>query len=182
VCEPGSTLRVLFGDEIAGELVADAETVVSCNGAAQDVRLDVPYPGGSKVYVAAPAGATWSLLVSSETPPVQLTRTSPGWQLSGGVGPSFSFETHTIGLSGAGDGDDHVQVVLACTGSASIEVVVEDGTPIGTHRQQFEATCSPEGAITSQTFKVSEHGVSVSYLAPKGTWTALSILVPDATH
>lgn len=120
-------------------------------------------------------------LIATE-PPVTLTRSLPGWLLSGGLGPTYAFEDHVERLGGAGDGEDHVQVVLSCTGTAPIEIVVEDGTPIGAHRQQFEAACADEGQTSSHLFKVTEHGVSVSYVAPTGTWTALSILVPDANH
>jgi hypothetical protein len=115
-------------------------------------------------------------------PPVTMTRALPGWLLSGGLGPTYALDNRVERLGGAGDGEDHVQVILSCTGTAPIEVVVEDGTPIGAHTQRFEASCSDEGQTSSHTFKVTEHGVSVSYIAPQGTWTALSILVPDANH
>jgi hypothetical protein len=107
-------------------------------------------------------------------PPVALTMDLPGWQLSGGLGPEYAFETHGMSFGGAGVGEDHIQVVMACTGTEPIEVAVEDATT-----QTFSATCAPDGATTSQTFKVTESGVGVRFVAPKGTWTALSILVPS---
>jgi hypothetical protein len=132
--------------------------------------------------VAARPDQQVSLLVTSPRPPVALTQELPGWRISGGFGPDYAFEASPVSFGGAGDGEDHVQVVLSCTGTTPIDVVVEDGNPIGAHRQTFQAICAEDGATTSETFKVTEHSVTVRYVEPKGTWTALSILVPDASH
>jgi hypothetical protein len=179
-CVGTSPVRFILGDTIDGAIVADTETQVACQTSGLwDVGLGIAEPNGSRVYLAADPGARVSFLLTSATPPVTLTRSMPGWQISGGIGPDLAFEAHTMSYSGAGVGEDHVLIVLACTGSKPIEAIVEDGKQIGSHTQKFEATCSPDGATTSQTFKVTEGGVGVRYVAPKGTWTALSILVPS---
>ena len=125
--------------------------------------------------VAPPPSAPASTLPSlSPTPPVALTRQLPGWKFSGGLGPDYAVETTSHSFTGAGVGEDHIQVVVACGGTAPIEVAVEDGIT-----QTFSAACTPDGNTTTQLLHVTEQGVRVRYIAPKGTWTALSILVPS---
>jgi len=179
-CAAGAPIRLIFGDVMRGAIVPRTESVLACDPQRiRDVTLLAAQPAGSQVYLAAPADQPVSLLVTSPTPPVSLAQDVPGWRISGGIGPDLAFDTQPISFGGAGVGEDHVQVVLACTGTAPIEVIVEDGKQIGTHTQKFEATCTPEGGATSEIFLVTEGGVGVRYVAPKGTWTALSILVPS---
>jgi hypothetical protein len=136
-----------------------------------------PLPTASesnRVVVASPHA---SLPISSEpaaTPPIRLAQAPTGWRLSGSLGPDLAPETRTMSLSGAGAGEDHIQVGLACTGAAPIEVAVVDAIT-----QTFSATCTPDGNTTVMTFHVTEQGVTVRYVAPKGAWTALSVLVPS---
>jgi hypothetical protein len=178
-CPFGDSVRLVFGSPIEnGPLVAETETEIACNDLIHDLDLRMPEPAGSQVFVAAAPGTRWSLLVTSEMPPITLGDDVPGWQMEAGFGPDFAFEEQGVSLSGAGDGVVKVQAVLACTGTKPIEVTVEDGTPIGTHGQVFTATCTPGGSINRQIFTVSPSGVNVSFTAPQGTWTALSLLVP----
>jgi hypothetical protein len=177
-CTGTSPIRYVLGDVINGVTVADTETQVACDPARfSGVSLGIAQPNGSRVFLAADPGARVSFLLSGATPPVALTRSLPGWQISGGLGPDYEFETTGHSFAGAGVGEDHIQVVLACTGTEPIEVAVEDAIT-----QTFSATCTPDGNTTAQLLKVTEQGVAVRYVAPKGAWTALSILVPDATH
>jgi hypothetical protein len=173
-CDGAGPMRWFLGDEINGKVVADTETEVPCDAVVHETFLGIAAPHGSRLYVAAAAGRLFSLIVSSATPPVARTTDLPGWQLSGGLGPEYAFDTRGMSFAGAGVGEDHIQVVLACTGTQPIEVSVEDAIT-----QTFSATCTPEGNTTAQTFHVTEQGVSVRYVAPKGSWTALSILVPS---
>jgi hypothetical protein len=113
-------------------------------------------------------------------PPLGPLEAPPGWTISGSVGPEFALETHVVSVTGAGVGEDHVLVVLSCTGTEPIEVTVEDGKPIGSHTQTFQAACKPDGNTTTETVKVTEQGVGVRYVAPKGAWTVLGILVPSS--
>jgi hypothetical protein len=39
-----------------------------------------------------------------------------------------------------------------------------------------------DGARMAHRQRVRKHGVSVSYVTPKGAWTALSVLVPAANQ
>ena len=179
-CAAGPQVRYILGDVMSGTIVPSTETLFACDPARiLDAAFLMAQPAGSQVFLAAAADQQVSLLVTSPAPPIDLTRREPGWQLSGGFGPDLAFDEHPVSFSGAGTGEDHVQVVLACTGTQPIEVVVEDGTPIGAHQQRFTATCTPEGSTTSQIFKVTEAGVAARYVAPSGVWTALSILVPS---
>jgi hypothetical protein len=182
-CRGASPIRYILGDTVNGVIVPDTETQVACQpGVAWEAGLGIAQPNSSRVFLAADPGGQVSFLLTSRAPPVALTQDLPGWRISGGLGPDFAFETTTHSLGGAGVGEDHVQVVLACTGTEPIDVEVADGTPIGKHTQKLEATCTQDGSTTSQIFKVAETGVGVSYVAPKGSWTAVSILVPDAAH
>jgi hypothetical protein len=175
LCTGPSPIRIVFGDQVDGRLVADTETELACTlRSLQGTYLGIAQPNGSRVFVAGRPHQQVSVLVSSAMPPVALTTDLPGWQLSGGLGPEYAFETHGMSFGGAGVGEDHIEVVMACTGTEPIEVAVEDAIT-----QTFSATCAPDGATTSRTFKVTESGVRVRFVAPKGTWTALSILVPS---
>ena len=179
-CLGTSPIRYILGDETGGVIVADTETQVSCSpSGVWSPDLRIAQPNGSVVFLAAIPGERLSFVLTSPTPPVALTQALPGWRLSGGLGPDYEFETTTHSFGGAGIGEDHVEVVLACTGSEPIDVIVEDGKQIGSHTQSFKATCTPEGNTTTELFQVTEQGVGVRYVAPKGTWTALSILVPS---
>ena len=174
-CAAASPIRLILGDVVQGVIEATTETQLACEDqVVRDMSLGIAEPDGSQVFLAAAPDQRASILISAATPPVALTQQVPGWQLSGGLGPEYAFETHGMSFGGAGVGEDHIQVVMACTGTKPIEVFVEDAVT-----QTFEATCSPEGNTTVQTFRVTEQGVGVRYVAPKGTWTALSILVPS---
>ena len=179
-CRSGSPIRYVLGGPVDGVIVPDTETQVACGRSGTwTTDLGIAQPNGSQVYLAADPESRVSFLLTSATPPIALTQSLPGWRISGGIGPDLAFETHGMSFSGAGVGEDHVQVVLACTGTEPIEVTVEDGKLIGSHTQKFTATCSPEGTTTSQIFTVTEGGMGARYVTPKGAWTALSILVPS---
>jgi hypothetical protein len=174
-CAAGAPIRLIFGDVVHGAIVPRTESVMACDPRRiRDMTLLTAQPAGLEVYLAAPADQPVSLLVTSPTPPVSLAQNVPGWRISGGIGPDLAFETHGVSFSGAGVGEDHVQVALACTGTDVIEVSVEDGIT-----QTFSATCLPEGNTTIRLLHVTEQGVAVRYVAPKGAWTALTILVPS---
>jgi hypothetical protein len=179
-CRGSSPVRFILGNVVDGAVVPETETQVDCgphpitNG-----NLGVAQPNGSRVYLAAAPGTRLSVLLFSPRPPITLTQSEPGWRISGGLGPDYEFEATRRTFGGAGVGEDHIRVVLACTGTEPVEVTVEDSAQQVTHTEHFEAACTPAGTTTSQAFTASEHGVVVSYLAPKGSWTALSILVPS---
>ena len=178
-CEANTAMRLIIGHEIAGEIVADSESQIGCDGVARDLHLGLPEPDGATVYVAAQRDARWSAVVSGLKAPIVLRGDVPDWQLAIRYGPDDAFEGHGVSVPAGGEGVTRIQVVLACTGTQPIEVVVHDGTPIGSREQRFDATCAPGGAITSHIFRVSPSGAQVTYFAPQGSWTAMEVLEPD---
>ena len=58
-------------------------------------------------------------------------------------------------------------------------MTVDVGATIGERQEAFTASCLPDGAETSQSYDVKASNVDLTYAAPVGTWTAISILVPD---
>jgi hypothetical protein len=76
-------------------------------------------------------------------------------------------------------------IVLTCLGEGESEFVVDLGSRasgggvIETTGVEFTATCSAEGVTTSQSFGAASSYVTVTYTQPAGSWTALSILIPD---
>jgi hypothetical protein len=183
-CVGSRALRYIFGDEIDGELIGVTTTQVPCDGRLHHTQLDLAQPFGSRMYVAAEAGAIVSLMVSGEEPPVELVRELPGWQLSAGAGPDLAFET-THAFTGPGvEGGGPVLIAVSCAGTRAIEVTVrlEHATqPQVTEDTyaQFDARCEPEGATTTQSFAAADAYVDVEFTATAGTWVAVSILVPD---
>ncbi len=181
-CIGGSSIRYIIGDEVDGVLVRDTETQVACDGEAHRGGLAIGRPFGSQVFVAADPAIRWSLLVTGAPPPVALVQELPGWQLSTGFGPELSFDTSEHHFTGPGqDGGGQVLIVLACAGSESLEVTVNVERRLGQvlESEHLVATCTPDGATTSQTFDTKRSYVDVSYTAPAGSWTAMSIMVPD---
>ena len=179
-CEPGVSMRLVFGDFIDGVLTADTETHILCDGQIHEQSLEIPQPNGSRIFVAAPQSARWSLLVESEEPPIATAREAPGWQQAMSYGPSLNISDSPHGVSlTAGDPElgDRVMVVLACTGTDPIEVSIDDSEPLGDHFETFLATCAVGGAETSRTFEVDTAAL-VSYEAPPWEWTAMSVLEP----
>lgn len=115
------------------------------------------------------------------TPPpaVAFVQAEPGWQLSAGYRPeAVGPGAHSFTGPGV-DGGGPVRIALTCVGEGSIEISVDLGLPKGAHIESFVAACAPEGATTGQSFEAEASYVDVSYAAPVGSWTSLSILVPD---
>jgi hypothetical protein len=183
-CVGSQALRYIFGDEIDGELIGVTTTQVPCDGRLHHTLLDLAQPFGSRMYVAAEAGAIVSLMVSGEQPPIELVRELPGWQLSAGAGPDLAFET-TQAFTGPGvEGGGPVLIAVSCAGTRTIDVTVrlEHATqPQVTEDTyaQFDAQCEPEGATTTRSFAAADAYVDVEFTAAAGTWVAVSILVPD---
>jgi hypothetical protein len=178
-CEPDTAMRLIIGHEIAGRIVVDSESHIGCDGVARDLHLGLPEPDGATVYVAAERDAHWSAVVSSVQPPIELTQSKPGWHLAQGVGPNYTFGGQSYSISGEAEGYDQVWVFLSCYDTDPIDVTVEDGSPIGSRERGFQAPCQANGSTTSVGFNVTKQGVGVTYFAPQGSWTALSILVPN---
>jgi hypothetical protein len=180
-CEPGATVRLLFADEIAGVLTPSVETALACDGLIHRLGLPLPLPNGSPVFVAAAPGTRWSVLISSATPPVSLADDVPDWQVAGGIGPSLQFENTEMSFSDSvGDQGGPLMVVIECAGATrDIAVNVDVEGILGDAFQTFTATCAPEGRRTSFTFDTGPNGYLVRHEAPAGSWTALSLLIPD---
>ena len=177
----GPSIRYIHGGEIDGAFKVATATQVPCDAKVHEGSLAIPHGFGGRVFVAAHPGTRFSILVASSPPPVAVTHSEPGWQLSASAGPHYAYETriHNFTLPGV-DGGGPVNVVLACVGpEAAIEVTVDFGVPIGARRDSFTAACSGEGATVGQTFDAEGSYVDISFSSPSGTWTALSILVPD---
>jgi hypothetical protein len=180
-CTPGGELRYIHGDDIAGRFVARTITQVDCDGLVHAIGLGIPEPYGTRVFVAAARETVWSVLVTSELPPVALVRDRSGYQFAGGAGPSYAFETHSHAYSGIGTEEaGPIIVVLACMGSEPIEVTVRLGSGEDARIETFRAGCTAEAALTEQTFEANGVDVGVEYVAPKGSWSAMTILAPAA--
>jgi hypothetical protein len=116
---------------------------------------------------------------------VALVRELPGWQLSAGTGPDLAFDTGTQVFTGPGvEGGGPVLIAVSCAGTGTIEVLVTlrqatEGQVTETEHAQFDAHCEPDGATTSQSFATADAYVDVEYTTTTGTWSAVSILVPD---
>ena len=180
-CEGGDAIRYIHADFFDdGRLVPATTTVVDCDGRVHELQLAIPSPDARRVFVAADPAIRWSVLTSSETPPVALVQDQPGWQLSTGAGPDLTFSATTMSFTGPGvEGGGQIMVVMACAGRGTIEVIVDVGVPRGTRVERFVADCAPEGAITGQTFDADGSSIDVTFPKPAGSWTALSIMVPD---
>ena len=182
-CAGGGNLRVIFGHDLESGLtglVATTETLVPCDGDARRVTIGIPAPAGSQLYVAAAPGTEWSILVSAQEPPIAVAAERPGWQLQVAHGPDLSFEAMQAGFSAPGvDGGGPILLVFACAGTAPIEVIVEVGRRVGDRQETLIAECTPEGAESAQSFELETGQAHVTYTAPVGTWTAITILVPD---
>ncbi len=183
-CVGSHAVRYIFGEEINGELIGVTTTQLPCDGALHHARLDLAQPFGTRMYVAAEAGAIVSLMVSAEQPPVALVRELPGWQLSAGAGPDLAFDTGTQVFTGPGvEGGGPIAIAVSCAGTGTIEVTVRlqhSITPQVTEDEyaQFDAPCEPGGA-TSQSFATADEYVDVEWTTAAGSWVAVSILVPD---
>jgi hypothetical protein len=182
-CTGSDPMRYIHGDEIDGTFLEGTTTQVPCDGNVHGVRLGYPEINGSRAFVAAKAGTNWSLLVSGEEPPIAIAEDQPGWQLRVGFGPHLSFDAAEAGHSAPGvDGGGPVLIVLACTGAEPIEVTVEVGEAIGDRQETFVADCAPDGVETTMSFEIPASSVHVVYAVPVGTWSALSILLPEPPH
>jgi hypothetical protein len=180
-CTDGEAIRYIHGDYIEAAFVARTTTEVPCDGLVHGVSLGIAEPYGSRVFVAAAPESIWSVLVSAEQPPVELVQTQPGFRISGGVGPDYPFDTMGHSLSGMGaEEPGPVMVALACAGTEPIEVAVDLGPPNEVRHKMFEAACTPDGSVTTRTFTADGPDVSASYTSPPRTWTAMSILLPEA--
>jgi hypothetical protein len=184
-CVGSRALRYVFGDEVDGTRIPVTSTEVPCDGALHHARFELAQAFGTRMYVAAEAGATVSLMVSGEQPPVGLVQELPGWQLSAGAGPNLAFDTHTQGFTGPGvEGGGPVLIAVSCAGTGTIEigVTLQHGTPgpvTETEHAQFDARCEPDGATTTADFPMADDYVDLEYTTTAGTWIAVSILVPD---
>jgi hypothetical protein len=182
-CEPGARIRLLFADQIDGVLTPAIETALACDGLIHELSLPLPLPNGSPVYVAADPATHWSVRVVSATPPIALADNIAGWQPAGGIGPSLHFETTEVSFSDvAGESGGPLMVVLDCAGPVQdIEVDVDRTGILGDAFETRRAACTPDGSRRSFTFDTGPTGYIVRHAAPAGTWTALSLLIPEAT-
>jgi hypothetical protein len=180
-CVGGETVRLIFGHDLeGGRFAATTETLVPCDNGVHDASIGIPAPDGSEVYVAAAPETRWSILISGEEPPIALAEDQPGWQMQVGFGPHLSFDGEEHGFSAPGvDGGGPVLVVIACAGADPIEVTADVGRRVGDRQETFVADCTPDGTETGQSFELDGSYVDLTLAAPVGTWTAISILVPD---
>jgi hypothetical protein len=179
-CAGGDDVRLILGDDLEGTTVPNIETAVPCDSRIHDPGFAIPMPFGSRVFVAAAPESRWSILVGAEVPPIGLANDQPGWQRQVGFGPHLSFDSTEHGFSAPGvDGGGPVLIVIACAGNADIEVTVDAGRELDERQETLIAACTPEGAETSQSFELDGSTVHLTLAEPIGTWTAISILVPD---
>lgn len=178
-CADTAAVRYIHGDLSDRTFVASTTTQLACDGSVHIGVLSFLEPSG-RVFVAATPGARVSLLVFDTPPPVAVVSQEPGWQLSSGFGPGFAFDTSSHWFTGSGvEGGGPIMVVLACVGTDPIEVTVDLGKVSGQRLETFTADCTREGSTTGQSFLADGSYSDVTYTAPGGSWTALSILVPD---
>jgi hypothetical protein len=181
-CQPGHTLRLLFGDEVDDDAVISpfTETHILCDGLVHDMAFEVPEVNGGRVYVASQSDARWSVLIESATPPVRYAKVA-GWQMNGAFGPELAFETHETSVSlGGVEGGGPLMVVVACAGpEQDIDVAVDVSEPLGDEFQHFTARCTTEGQETGKEFVTESDGYLANYTAPEGSWSMMTVLVPN---
>jgi hypothetical protein len=180
-CEPGNTIGVVLADRIEGTITAGTETRLLCDGLVHELSFDLAQPNGSRIFVAAPPEARWSIVVESATPPVDYAQVD-GWRLEGALGPELSFETHESAFTSGLEQGGRLMIVLDCVGpEQDVEVTVDVTVPLGdeTGLEHFTARCTTEGQETGKEFVSTSGGFVASYTATAGTWSTLTILSPD---
>lgn len=179
-CPSGSELRLVFGSEAQGEITPTTETHLACDGLVHDLWQGIASPHGSPVFVAAAPGTQYSLLVTSDAPPIELLSEKAGWELTSGFGPSLSFDDMPHGVSGIGpEGGGRVAIGFVCAGTQGIAVTIELGEEYGERRDRFIAACTPEGATTFREFEIPSPAATLTFVERPGTWTAVSFFVPS---
>lgn len=182
-CPAGASVRLLFADQAGSTLLPSMDTALACDGLVHMLNLDVALPNGSPVLVAAAPGVPWSVRILSATPPVSLAEDIPGWVVVGGVGPSLHFVESSVSFSDTvGDRGGPLMVVVGCAGADRDIAVDIDATGIlGDAFEQHTAACSAIGRRTTFTINTGPTGYLVRQDAPLGTWTALTLLVPEGS-
>ena len=182
-CEGGEALRFLSAVRPDQRFIVGTTSQVPCDGNVHTIALGMPELGTPGAYIAATPGSRVAVLVTSARPPIAIVQGEPGWTLSSGFGPAFSFETETHSFTGLGgqDGGGPARVALGCAGVGTIEVEVELHAPMGDGEpdETFTAECTAGPSVTSLTFEDAEDYLTVTWTSAPEQWTALSILVPD---
>jgi hypothetical protein len=145
------------------------------------VTLGFPEINGTGLSIAAAPGTRWSVLVSSDVPPVRFAEV-PGWTSVGGAGPDLHFNFHEISFSSGGvEGGGRLMVVIECAydDTEQIQVRVSLKEPLGEDYRTFKADCSPTGERTTQVYATDDDGFIVAHDVPAGSWTAMTVLIPD---
>jgi hypothetical protein len=180
-CAGPRPIRYAFGGDPADGARLDIVREVPCDGLVRNDTLRIAQPAGSHLYVIADSRVAWQVAVSSERPPFELSPHQDGWDPAGGGGPDFHFHSEPTGLTlPIQEGGGRVLVVVSCSGEGSVPLSVEVGKTIGAKLQSLEASCSPGGDSTAQSFVVQSSYIDVMYQAPARSWLAISIYVPSA--
>jgi hypothetical protein len=178
-CAGPSPLRYTLGDELEGVgFVTYSSTQVACGGGLHDGHLAISLPHGAKFYVAVDDRDAWSVLVTSELPPVAIAPDGDGWQLLIGGGPNLEFDATSTSMSAYLDSDAHdIRVVVSCLGAHEVKVDVETGVKTIVHVGSFTAPCEDGQVVTtSRTFVVpSVQGFSVTVQPDSKMWLATTV-------
>jgi hypothetical protein len=179
-CQDGAALRYIHPDPASEEFVVSTSTQVPCDGNVHELALG-PEIYGTNVFLAATPGSQVAVLVTSPHPPISLANDRPGWQMSSGFGPHLDYEAGTQMVTGIGGEDGGpVLIVFACASTTATEISVEVGARSSETPETFTAACTPEGAETSQSFESDGISVDLTFTTTPGTWTAMSILIPES--
>ncbi|HEY7969843.1 MAG TPA: hypothetical protein VID95_07585 [Candidatus Limnocylindrales bacterium] len=173
---PAIAYHVGFSDP-KSPFVPDSTTLVPCDGAIHDMTWrpgDRPNPD---VFVTAPEGSSWRLLLSADPAPIVTTPDEGGWTSAMSSGPRFVADDLNESLVGRLTGKNTIaRVVVSCQGGTSVDVSVSRGDQTGS-LQTFTAPCSDGAATTvGEPFIPDANGGYTVDVNPHGRmWTAVTV-------
>jgi hypothetical protein len=178
-CGGPTTLSYTFGQS-GGEtgFVSYVTTQVPCDGAIHEGRFDIPLPNGAMVFVATDDRDAWSLLVTTEAPPVSMAPNEGGWTMSMAIGPTLEFDPHSFSLNSAVGGPVHeIRVVVSCLGGHSVAVTVASSkTQVYTSVGSFTVSCEPSQVSTSsKIFRLPAATFEVTAQPDSKMWLAVTV-------
>jgi len=161
----------------SGPSVPDSTTYVACDG---DLHEMVWRPGARPspdVFVSAPQGTAWRLLVTADPAPIGIAKDDGGWTAMISSGPRFGADDLNEMLVGRLTGKNTLaRIVISCQGGTSVDVSVSRGDQTG-DLQSFTANCGDQPVtIVGDPIVPDESGELSVEVDPHGRmWTAVTI-------